>query len=117
MHEEIQAIPLSEQLNMLFRYCPKTGALYWKPFITTNPRKWGKLATRRYDSYLSVNVARANYPAHRLVWCMNHGEWPPGLISHANGDRTDNRLENLHLGKNPNPAQQAARDAIDTPRW
>ena len=35
---------------------------------------------------------------HRIVWREAHGEIPPGYhIHHRNGDRTDNRLENLEL--------------------
>lgn len=31
---------------------------------------------------------------HRLVWFLEHGEWPE-VIHHKNGDKSDNRLENL----------------------
>jgi hypothetical protein len=33
--------------------------------------------------------------AHRAAWCLYHGEWPAGVIDHINGDKTDNRIENL----------------------
>lgn len=35
---------------------------------------------------------------HRLVWEAFHGAIPPGFeVNHRNGDKTDNRLENLEL--------------------
>lgn len=32
--------------------------------------------------------------AHHIVWCLHHGAWPK-ILDHINGDRTDNRIENL----------------------
>lgn len=33
--------------------------------------------------------------AHRLAWLYVHGEWPSKHLDHLNGNRTDNRIENL----------------------
>jgi hypothetical protein len=33
--------------------------------------------------------------AHRLVWFVTYGKFPNGDIDHLNGDRSDNRIENL----------------------
>ena len=35
------------------------------------------------------------FSAHRLAWLYVTGDWPVGVIDHINGDRTDNRFENL----------------------
>lgn len=35
--------------------------------------------------------------AHRLAWLLETGDWPEGIIDHKNGDRTDNRIENLRV--------------------
>ena len=32
--------------------------------------------------------------AHRVVWFLHHGTWPQ-QVDHLNGDRRDNRIENL----------------------
>ncbi len=35
-------------------------------------------------------------PMHRLVWELHYGKLPPGyIVHHINGDRGDNRIENL----------------------
>lgn len=38
---------------------------------------------------------------HRMVWYDNNGEIPKGMhIHHINGNKTDNRIENLELHSN-----------------
>lgn len=38
----------------------------------------------------------SNYYAHRIIWMLNFGAIPEGMqIDHINGDRSDNRIENL----------------------
>lgn len=41
-----------------------------------------------------VKCARKHIPVHRLVWVM-HGGGEADLVDHINGDRSDNRIENL----------------------
>jgi hypothetical protein len=35
--------------------------------------------------------------AHRIVWLIATGEWPETFIDHIDGNRSNNRLENLRL--------------------
>ena len=50
-----------------------------------SPNKWG---------YLQVQVDERSYRVHRVIWLMEKGRWP-GELDHINGNRTDNRIENL----------------------
>jgi HNH endonuclease/NUMOD4 motif len=57
---------------------------------------------KKPNGYLAVDMQqdqeRHRFYVHRLVWQTFRGEIPIGLeINHRNGDRADNRLENLEL--------------------
>jgi len=46
------------------------------------------------DGYRKTIVKGISYGVHRLIWKWHHGT-EPSLIDHINGDRSDNRIENL----------------------
>ncbi len=90
----------------LLQYNPKTGQLIWKErgaeFFTKkslhaswNKRCAGKPAFSSFNKgYLVGNFCGSNVSAHRVVWKMINGD-EPDEIDHINGDRSDNRIENL----------------------
>jgi len=52
------------------------------------------------SGYVRVYIFDKHYYAHRVIWVMVNGEIPRGMmIDHQNGDRSDNRLENLRLAR------------------
>jgi len=68
--------------------------------IKQRPHHKGYLIFCEYnaDKYEHVRKKRKTWRSHRFVWEYFNGKIPEGLeIDHINGDKTDNRLENLRL--------------------
>lgn len=87
-------VPLTcEQARKLFRYDPQTGDLYWK--VTKGSRSAGKKAGCPNHGYVIVHVDKVRYFAHRVIWLLVTGEWPPCLVDHRDCNGLNNRWENL----------------------
>lgn len=87
-------IPLSrEELWERFEI-NKNGKLIYK--ISPAPiAKVGSVAgTLSGDGYILVKIQGSPYLAHRIVYYMIKGK-QPSILDHINGDRSDNRIENL----------------------
>ena len=85
----------AERLRELLLYDPCTGAFVWR--IDRGGRSFaGKLAgALNTKGYIEITVDGGRYWAHRLAWLHVHGAMPAGVIDHINGDKRDNRIENL----------------------
>lgn len=59
----------------------------------------GKVAgTVGKNGYRRISIGRKHrYYAHRLAWEFIYGEPPCGEVDHINGDRDDNRIDNLRV--------------------
>jgi hypothetical protein len=47
--------------------------------------------------YIQGKFMNKKIYAHRLAWFLVYGEMPNDEIDHINGDKTDNRIENLRV--------------------
>ncbi len=100
-------LPSPRVLRRLLDYDPETGELRWKErpvwmfkkhheARSWNTRRRGRLASSKCgNDYLRVTVLYRNFYAHRVVWALCNGKWPSQQIDHINGNRADNRIENL----------------------
>jgi hypothetical protein len=106
----------AERLQKLVNYDPKTGIMTWKlprpGVISGSP-----IGHKRPDGYLATKVSYQSYLVHRLVWLYVTGEWPKNQIDHRDGNRTNNRFENLRdatQSENNQNQKCARRDNVST---
>ncbi len=77
------------RLRELFHYDPMTGA------FTRLGGAFGGSGGCLQRGYVVFWVVGRSFRAHRLAWLYMTGAWPEGVIDHKNGNRADNRFENL----------------------
>ena len=85
-----------EELTRLLDYDSKTG-LFTRKVTTYSRWKKGTVcnALCKETGYIKIHLNRKIYFAHRLAWFYVYKKWPDYQIDHINGDRVDNRIENL----------------------
>ena len=79
------------ELSILFEY--REGKLYRRV-----PRGRSAADTQvgrqRKDGYMQFEINGCKYLLHRVIFTLLHG-FTPAFIDHINGDKSDNRIENL----------------------
>lgn len=86
-------------LRQLVRLDAATGKLYWLP-REGNPKGWNRrwagreALAAKSGGYRHGMIAGVYVAAHRVVYALSRGE-VPDTVDHINGDRGDNRPENL----------------------
>jgi hypothetical protein len=85
-----------DQLRDTFDYDANTGVFVWK-IRPSKAVKAGDVAgcKEKRIGYITIGIAGRIYKAHRLAWFYVYGSWPKGLIDHINGNKADNRIDNL----------------------
>lgn len=119
--------PTQECVRGLFDYDASTGNLIWKQapedrfstngaFLSWNKKHIGRVAgTVKSDGYVRVLIGGRGFAAHRLVYIWNIGEIPAGLeMDHIDGNRRNNRLENLRLVTKSQNARNRRRRSNNT---
>lgn len=80
-------------ITTIFTY--KDGFLYWNISPSKNVKINSKAGTEMLDGYICIRYKGKGYKAHRLIWIYHFGELKYPTIDHLNGNRSDNRIENL----------------------
>lgn len=80
-------------------YNKETGEIYWK--VSTGKAKSGSDAGVVHQTgYKRITLKGRTLMAHRVAWVLAKKEQPPAIIDHIDGDKLNNRIENLRDGTN-----------------
>ena len=102
-----------ELCRQLLDYDPETGKLFWKARSSSDFKAskyasaeqlaalWNRknayglaFTATKSTGYRHGNIQGVTITAHRVAFAIYYGRWP-SHVDHINGDRTDNRIENL----------------------
>lgn len=90
-----QDIPIYE-LRKLFYYDSSNGELIRKKAVKHSQHKPGSVAgCLNKTGYRRVCIGKKLYREHRVIWAIVNGYWPESMLDHIDGDRSNNRIENL----------------------
>jgi hypothetical protein len=119
-------------LREILDYDPLTGVMRWR-YRSPETFKYGgrilehkansfnsrflgvvAFATKERKGYMTGAINGKRFKAHRVAWAIHHGEWPKDKIDHVNGDKSDNRIENLREADNPQNGFNRGKNSNNT---
>ena len=89
-----------ELLKTVCHYDPETGVFKRVMKMSNKSRRLfpcESTPTAESRGYLQIGIAGKVYSVHRLIWVYMRGEFPKGEVDHIDGDRRNNKFENLRV--------------------
>lgn len=103
----------AERVLELLDYDPLTGFFTRKTSRGGRPK--GSLAGGKdRDGYVKIRLDDKGRSAHRLAWLLCRGLPVPDIMDHINGDKADNRIENLRAVTNAENMQSKFRPQVSS---
>lgn len=104
-----------ERLKEIIDYNPESGIFIAK--IRRSHCQKGDVVGCNYgDGYMRTAIDGRDYLLHRLAWFYVYGQMPK-MIDHINGDRGDNRIENLRIADYHINARNSCRKTNSSARF
>jgi hypothetical protein len=85
-------LPTASQLREILSYDRESGDLVR---IKSDKRFVNKKAGFEAEGYWKLKVFNKTMYSHRVIWCMVTGDWPKHEIDHVDGNKLNNRMNNL----------------------
>ncbi|MCU0501532.1 MAG: HNH endonuclease [Anaerolineae bacterium] len=82
-------------LRCALDYDPLTGIFRWKVAVSSAAKVGAIAGCKHHSGYWQIRFQKNSVFAHRLAWLHYYGHYPNDQIDHLNGDRLDNRIDNL----------------------
>lgn len=84
-----------EYLITILTYNKNTGNFKWlkQRYYRPNIREVAGYLDK--DGYNIIKINGRKYQAHRLAWLYIYKEWPQKFLDHIDGNRANNKIENL----------------------
>ncbi len=82
-------------LRNTIEYDPSTGLFKWKHIRSNRCFKGWFQGHSTSNGYRVVNIRGVIYRLHRVAWLLYYGYWPINEIDHVDGNRSNNRINNL----------------------
>ena len=86
--------PSLEDWESFVSYEESTGKLFWKQ-DRANSVKAGSEAGTYHLGYVRLKLGKGKYLAHRVVFLLNTGAWPIGVVDHIDHNTANNTFANL----------------------
>jgi len=88
--------PLPADIAEWLHYDAETGVLTWR--VSGGRTVAGEVAgTPTTFGYRQIQISGQKYMAHRIAWALAYGDPGDMQIDHSDGDRSNNKLDNLRL--------------------
>jgi hypothetical protein len=106
-----------EQVNEILELRVPESVFYWRvrPSPRSRVKAGSKAGNLRKDGYTIITINGNLFRAHRLVWFVTYGKFPDNHIDHVDGDKSNNRVDNLRdvtrTVNNQNKSSYNRRDA------
>ena len=91
-------LPSYDFVAELLTYNEETGEFFWNKQMSRRVKAGDKAGGVTGSGYACIGIYGTVYQAHRLAWLLSVGDDPgETLIDHIDGDRRNNRIDNLRL--------------------